>query len=192
MDLTVADVVLTVVIGILGSVIASLISAYMLHSGRWVTALVALIVALIAMSVYVKAQILPAQTKEGPGSSAIAPGAGGGGAPAEKAVNEPPGSALLDRPGVSVAQLIKAAKLDPDREQGKGTPGCTASVERFENALAVLGFLNRKWVDGSYGTATFAAVKGFQESINDTPDGVPGILELRSIAARSGTFIAEP
>lgn len=108
-----------------------------------------------------------------------------------KDLPEPPGPALLSRPVVSVSQLIKAAELDPSRRQGQGTPGCTTSVERFENALAVLGFLNRTWVDGSYGTATIDAVKKFQANINDTPDGVPGILELKSISARSGTFTAQ-
>jgi peptidoglycan hydrolase-like protein with peptidoglycan-binding domain len=94
---------------------------------------------------------------------------------------------------VSLAQILKAAKLDPAREQGVGTPGCETSVKTFEHSLALLGYLNRKYVDGSYGSKTFEAVRRFQENIGDAElDGVPGPLQLASLADRSGAFLATP
>ncbi|MGO4604303.1 peptidoglycan-binding domain-containing protein [Terrabacter sp. 2YAF2] len=96
------------------------------------------------------------------------------------------------RPRVSLAETKRAAALDPSRSQGEGISGSTDSVETFENALALLGLLNRKYVDGSYGTATLAAVERFQRNIGDDADGVPGPLELKSLAIRSGAFEAAP
>jgi peptidoglycan hydrolase-like protein with peptidoglycan-binding domain len=94
---------------------------------------------------------------------------------------------------VSLARLKEAAKLDPGRPNGEGTPRCEASVRTFENALAVAGFLNRAYVDGSYGTKTIEAVKNFQRNIGDADvDGIPGPLQLASLAARSGAFTPVP
>lgn len=163
MNPTVADVLLSSAFGIAGSVLASWLTISVLRTRKRVAALVAVTFGLVVGLVAVKTTAASS-----------------------------PAPAAPDRPLVSVADLVAAAKLDTDLPQGKGTPGSTASVERFENALAVLGLLNRKWVDGSYGFETIAAVKHFQASIGDRADGVPGILELKSIATRSGTFTAVP
>lgn len=118
-------------------------------------------------------------------SPSVAPGT------AEPTSRSASGNTTESTQWVSLAQLKRAAALDPPRPDGETTPGASQSVLVFERALSMLGYLDERWVDGSYGTETLAAMKRFQIDVGHHDlDGIPGPIELQLIAERSGLFRA--
>ncbi|GAB3958816.1 peptidoglycan-binding protein [Actinoallomurus acanthiterrae] len=68
-------------------------------------------------------------------------------------------------PSVNMEALVKAAQIDPRRSNSKLTPGAKASVLLVERALRDRHLLDKKWVDGSFGTTTVAAFAKYQKSL---------------------------
>ena len=92
---------------------------------------------------------------------------------------------------VSVKALKAARDADPSMT---GSPlGVYANqVYTLETALAKTGWLDKRYVDGHYGTTTVAAVQGFQRkhSGSSKPDGWMGKLELGLLFRLAGMKIA--
>ncbi|MEV5573567.1 peptidoglycan-binding protein [Spirillospora sp. NPDC052269] len=89
-------------------------------------------------------------------------------------------------PGVNMEALVKAAQIDPRRPDNKLTPGAKASVLLVEKALADKKFLDKKWVDGYFGTTTIAAYIKFQKSLGYkglSANGLPGKTSLAKLGA---------
>lgn len=76
-------------------------------------------------------------------------------------------------PVVDLSDLAKAHKVDPDAKTGHHTTGAVADVTRLERALAARGYLSARRVDGSYGTATVAAMRAFQRDHGFKATGTP-------------------
>jgi N-acetylmuramoyl-L-alanine amidase-like protein/putative peptidoglycan binding protein len=94
-------------------------------------------------------------------------------------------------PEVSLKHITAAARLDPDRDQGGTTYG--AEVELVENALEQLGYLDRQWVDGSFGTKTIDAYAALQRHlgyVGPDADGIPGKHSATWLGLRTGLFRA--
>ncbi|WP_318200141.1 peptidoglycan-binding protein LysM [Streptomyces sp. SCL15-4] len=95
-----------------------------------------------------------------------------------------------NKPKVSVAHLVAAAKKDVPARDGHTT--YPAEVRVLENALVAEGLLQRRYADGSFGSKTVAAYAAWQRSkaggsyTGDAADGIPGIASLRRLAARHG------
>ncbi|GAA4633175.1 peptidoglycan-binding protein [Actinoallomurus vinaceus] len=68
-------------------------------------------------------------------------------------------------PSVNMEALVKAAQIDPRRSDTKLTPGAKASVLLVERALRDRHLLDKKWVDGSFGTTTVAAYAKYEKSL---------------------------
>ncbi|WP_233290173.1 peptidoglycan-binding protein [Kitasatospora sp. MBT66] len=88
---------------------------------------------------------------------------------------------------VSLARVVAAARTDPDAEQGHQTYG--AEARTVEQALADEGFLEGRWVDGSFGTRTVAAYRSYQRSLGyggSDADGIPGLVSLTELGRRRG------
>lgn len=107
--------------------------------------------------------------------------------------------AAMTLPGMSTAStvadmqdVLKAAQIDPQRPGEKPTPGAEDDVRLVEQALRDEGLLEKKWVDGSFGTKTVDAYRAFQESLGYTglaANGLPGAGSLRKLA--DGRFTVE-
>ncbi|WP_327679470.1 N-acetylmuramoyl-L-alanine amidase [Kitasatospora sp. NBC_00458] len=90
---------------------------------------------------------------------------------------------LPGTPAVSLAHIIAAARTDPGAAQGHQTYGAEALV--VERALADDGFLDPRWVEGSFGSRTVQAYAAFQRSLGYTgtaADGIPGRRSLERLA----------
>lgn len=107
--------------------------------------------------------------------------------------------ATMAFPGVSSAStvadmqdVLKAAQIDPQRAGEKPTPGSEDDVWLVEQALRDKGLLDKKWVDGSFGTKTVDAYRAYQESLGYddlAANGLPGASSLRKLA--EGRFTVE-
>lgn len=75
------------------------------------------------------------------------------------------GTAAKALPSVNMEALVKAAQIDPRRSDHKLTPGAKASVLLVERALRDRHLLDKKWVDGSFGTTTVTAFAKYQKSL---------------------------
>lgn len=94
---------------------------------------------------------------------------------------------------INLAHVVAAAKIDPGASQGHKT--YPADVQPVEAGLAKLGFLNKAYVDGSYGTLTLSAYKTFQGSLGysgSDADGYPGFTSLTKLGHASGLFDVTP
>lgn len=101
------------------------------------------------------------------------------------------GQKAASPPKVSLASIRLAAKNDPPAPQGAVTPGSRDDVLLLEGALSDLGYLDSRWVDGSYGTKTIEAMKVYQVAKDHHDlDGIPGPIELAMIGVESGKFTA--
>ncbi|MFC5186664.1 peptidoglycan-binding protein [Actinomadura harenae] len=89
-------------------------------------------------------------------------------------------------PSVNMEALVKAAQIDPRRADNKLTPGAKASVLLVEKALADKHLLDKKWVDGYFGTTTTAAYTKYQKSLGYkglSANGLPGKSSLAKLGA---------
>ncbi|MFI0482591.1 peptidoglycan-binding protein [Actinomadura sp. 9N215] len=94
------------------------------------------------------------------------------------------GTAAL--PTVDMEAIVKAAQIDPRRADGTLTPGAKASVLLVERALRAQHLLDRRWVDGHFGTTTIAAYAAYQRSLGHTgldASGLPGRASLVRLGA---------
>ncbi|MFC4908504.1 peptidoglycan-binding domain-containing protein [Actinomadura gamaensis] len=89
-------------------------------------------------------------------------------------------------PSVDMEAVVKAAQIDPRRPDNKLTPGAKASVLLVEQALRDRHLLDKKWVDGYFGTTTTAAYTKFQQSLGYkglSANGLPGQASLAKLGA---------
>ncbi|WP_242907629.1 peptidoglycan-binding domain-containing protein [Actinomadura terrae] len=89
-------------------------------------------------------------------------------------------------PGVNMEATVKAAQIDPRRDDNTLTPGAKASVLLVEEALRDRNLLDAKWVDGYFGTTTIAAFAEYQESLGYSgldASGLPGKASLTKLGA---------
>jgi CHAP domain len=122
-----------------------------------------------------------------PGSSGVIgygyplyPAVAGGPQPARTAA---PG-APPDRPVVDLSKLVDAARTDPTARQGHITYSGSRIVEA---ALAAEHLLDRRWVDGSFGTLTVTAYSAWQRRLGyrgADADGIPGMDSLKELGRR--------
>ncbi|GAA4235288.1 peptidoglycan-binding protein [Actinomadura meridiana] len=89
-------------------------------------------------------------------------------------------------PRVNMEATVKAAQIDPRRDDDTLTPGAKASVLLVERALRDRHLLDAKWVDGYFGTTTIAAYAKYQKSLGYTgldASGLPGKTSLTKLGA---------
>lgn len=95
----------------------------------------------------------------------------------------------------SLAEIIKAAKNDPDRKQGGTTPGAVDDVKVVENALQRAGLLAKKYsVDGSFGSSSVAAYRKWQKKLGykgKDADGIPGKDSLTKLGKKYGFQVSK-
>lgn len=97
------------------------------------------------------------------------------------------------KPSVSLAHVIAAAKADPGAPQGSAKH--RAEVKLVEAALSAAGFLDARWVDGSFGTKTVTAYAALQRRLGYSgagADGIPGKHSLTWLALKSQKFKVVP
>ncbi|MGH2811878.1 MAG: peptidoglycan-binding domain-containing protein [Actinomycetota bacterium] len=88
------------------------------------------------------------------------------------------------RPTVNMEATVKAAQIDPRRADDTLTPGAKASVLHVERALLDRKLLDKKWVDGYFGTETISAYAKYQRSLGYTgiaASGLPGKASLTKL-----------
>jgi hypothetical protein len=94
------------------------------------------------------------------------------------------------RPSVSLANVISAARSDPQAAQGAAVH--RADVLPVEQALVAEGLLQAQWADGSFGTKTVAAYGAWQRRCGYTgtdADGIPGRVTLAKLGDKHGFTI---
>ncbi|MCP2336430.1 peptidoglycan-binding domain-containing protein [Actinomadura rupiterrae] len=87
-------------------------------------------------------------------------------------------------PSVDMEAVVKAAQIDPRRPDSTLTPGAKASVLLVERALSDRHLLDKKWVDGYFGTMTVDAFAKYQKSLGYTglgANGLPGKASLTKL-----------
>jgi hypothetical protein len=93
------------------------------------------------------------------------------------------------KPVVDLSNVVEARKKDLPAATGHVTH--KADVSLVEHALSALGYLDARWVDGSWGTKTdtaynlYRAKKGYR---GDDAKGAPGLESLTKLAKDSGLF----
>jgi hypothetical protein len=110
--------------------------------------------------------------------------------PATPAAPKPPVKpAPKPKPVVDLSNVVEARKKDLPAATGHVTH--KADVSLVEHALSALGYLDARWVDGSWGTKTdtaynlYRAKKGYR---GDDAKGAPGLESLTKLAKDSGLF----
>jgi hypothetical protein len=86
-----------------------------------------------------------------------------------------------EQPVVDFSDLTKAAQRDPARSGDEGTAGARRDVRRLERALSRKGYLDARFIDGSYGTMTVAAMRRFQRDRGLHGDGHPTLESVRAV-----------
>jgi hypothetical protein len=89
-------------------------------------------------------------------------------------------------PSLKLSRFVDSMSEIPQPRSVKQHP---LTVATAEHALRQLGF-DPGPIDGHYGTATDAAVKAFQASLDDPMDGQLGPKQWARLAAGSGMFVA--
>lgn len=84
-------------------------------------------------------------------------------------------------PVVDHSDLMRAFEIDPGRPGTAGTKGSIIDVRRVERALSRKGYLDARFRDGSYGTATVEAMRRFQQDHGMEGDGAPTMESLRAL-----------
>ena len=85
---------------------------------------------------------------------------------------------------VNMEATVKAAQIDPRRQDDTLTPGAKSSVLAVERALQARGLLASTWVDGYFGTKTIEAYAAYQRSLGYTgldANGLPGRTSLTTL-----------
>lgn len=93
---------------------------------------------------------------------------------------------------VDLNNVIAAAKADPAAAQGVALH--PADVLPVEKALADLGYLPAKYVDGAFGSLTVRAYSQYQRSLGyrgSDANGVPGITSLTRLGNRFGFSVSQ-
>jgi hypothetical protein len=101
----------------------------------------------------------------------------------------PGGSKPTVTAGVSVKAMVAAARNDPKRPQGGATPGSADDVRKVENGLVKVGMLDKRYVDGSFGTKSIDAYAKWQKSLGfkgKAADGIPGRVSLQRLGDKAG------
>ncbi|WP_031467800.1 peptidoglycan-binding domain-containing protein [Sciscionella sediminilitoris] len=78
---------------------------------------------------------------------------------------------------VNMESVVKAAQWDPYKSDESVTPGAGDSVKTVEEALAAKKLLDKKYVDGHFGSVTVKAYQKYQKSLGYTglaASGFPG------------------
>jgi hypothetical protein len=105
---------------------------------------------------------------------------------------KPPAAGPAPLPTVSLKHVVAAARRDPGGKQGATT--YKAEVRLVEDALVKLGYLDKRWADGSFGTYTVAAYARLQRHLGykgADADGRPGAHSLKWLGLRFNTFTKE-
>lgn len=95
------------------------------------------------------------------------------------------------RPGrkeVDLSVVVEAARRDKSSTSGKPGPA-RADVELVEAALAAEGLLDKRYVDGLFGTKTVEAYAEWQTGLGykgADANGIPGPASLKALGARYG------
>lgn len=92
-------------------------------------------------------------------------------------------------PTVSLKHVVAAAKRDPGLPQGGTTH--RAEVLLVERSLVELGYLDKRWADGSFGTKTRDAYRLLQRHLGysgDGADGIPGSHSLTWLGLKTQNF----
>ncbi|MFC9255878.1 peptidoglycan-binding protein [Amycolatopsis thailandensis] len=87
------------------------------------------------------------------------------------------GQPAVAAPSVNMEAVIKAAMWDPYKADQAITPGSGPSVKVVEEALAAKNLLDKKQVDGHFGTSTVKAYEKYQKSLGHSglaATGLPG------------------
>lgn len=111
--------------------------------------------------------------------------------PKTPAAPKPP-SKPPSKPVVSLKHVVAAARRDPGSRQGATTH--KVEVRLVEDALVKLGYLDKRWADGSFGTYTVAAYARLQRHLGyagAAADGIPGSHSLTWLGLRTGLFTKE-
>jgi hypothetical protein len=98
----------------------------------------------------------------------------------------------VPKPVVRLADIVEARKKDVPAPTGHVTH--KASVLLSERALSALGYLDERWVDGSWGSRTDTAYNLFRRKKGYTgtaATGAPGLESLLLLAKASGLFTAK-
>ncbi|TDB81650.1 peptidoglycan-binding protein [Actinomadura sp. KC216] len=97
-----------------------------------------------------------------------------------------PAAGVRALPSVNMEAVVKAAQIDPRRPDDTLTPGAKAGVLLVEQALRDRKLLDKKWVDGYFGTTTITAYAKYQKSLGYTgldANGMPGRTSLAKLGA---------
>lgn len=95
------------------------------------------------------------------------------------------------KPVVSLKHIVAAARRDPELPQGGAT--YRTEVDLVEEALVRLGYLEKRWADGSFGTKTIDAYRRLQRHLGYAgadADGIPGSHSLTWLGLKSKLFKA--
>lgn len=97
-------------------------------------------------------------------------------------------------PTVNMEKVLLAAQLDPARPSTGFTAGAKDHVLRVERALRAKGLLERRHVDGHFGTATRTAWRAWERRVHDTnqpweSNGLPGWTELNKLGSGRFTIV---
>lgn len=90
-------------------------------------------------------------------------------------------------PAIDFSDLVRAHRRDPSRPTGETTPGALVDVRRFERALSKKGYLDARFIDGSYGTKTVEGMARFQRDRGFAGGGEPTLESVRAVA--QGRFL---
>lgn len=113
-------------------------------------------------------------------------GADADGVPGETSLRRLLGTLPAPRPVVDLSRLVAAARQDPP---ASGTPVSYTGARTVEEALAAEGLLDRRYVDGHFGTATVKAYAAWQRRCGYTgaaADGIPGRDSLTRLGRARG------
>lgn len=95
---------------------------------------------------------------------------------------------------VNMQAVVLAAQWDPAKSDQSETPGAADSVNAVEKQLSAKGFLDKKYVDGHFGTTTVTAYAKYQKSLGYSgiaASGLPGKASLEKLGAGKVTNVID-
>jgi hypothetical protein len=84
-------------------------------------------------------------------------------------------------PQVDFSDLVRAFGKDPARPGDEGTDRARTDVRRFERALSTKGYLDARYIDGSYGTMTVDGMSRFQRQHGMEGNGEPTLESVKAV-----------